>query len=93
MDSRSVSRRALLTSFFATSAAATAMAQDRRFARPIGPDGNQIEPLVLSGSDIGFRVDRKEADGAIAGALVVKMDGKWIDARFSVGVRRATESQ
>jgi hypothetical protein len=93
MDSRNVSRRALLTSFFATGAAAAAMAQGRRFVRPIGPDGKQAEPLVLSGSDIGFRVDHQEADGAITGALVVKVDSKWVDARSSVGLRRATESQ
>jgi hypothetical protein len=91
MDSRSVSRRALLTSFFATGAAAAAMAQDR-IVRPIRPDGTQVEPLVLSGSDIGFRVDHEGADGA-TGALVVKLDGKWVDAKFSVGLRRATESR
>ena len=93
MDSRNVSRRALLTTFFTTSAAAGAMAQGRRFVRPMGPDGRQAEPLVLSGSDIGFRVDREEADGARTGALVVRVDGKWVDARFSVALRRATESQ
>ena len=93
MDSRNVSRRALFTSLFATGAAAAAMAQGRRFVRPIGPDGKQAEPLVLSGSDIGFRVDHEEADGARTGALVVKVDGKWVETRFSVGLRRATESQ
>ena len=93
MDSRNVSRRALLTSFFATGAAAPAMAQGRRFVRPMGPDGKQAEPLVLSGPNIGFRVDHEEADGAITGALVVKVEGKWVNARFSVGLRRATESQ
>lgn len=90
---RNVSRRALLTSFFATGAATAATAQGRRFVRPMGPDGKQAEPLVLSGSDIGFRVDHQEADGARTGALVVKVDGKWVEARFSVGLRRATESQ
>jgi hypothetical protein len=93
MDSRNVSRRALLTSFFATTGAAAAMAQGRKFVRPTGPDGKQAEPLVLSGSDIGFRVDHEEADGAITGALVVKVDGKWVDAKSIVGLRRATESQ
>lgn len=90
---RNVSRRALLTSFFATGAATAATAQSRRFVRPMGPDGKQAEPLILSGSDIGFRVDHQESDGATTGALVVKVDGKWVDAKFSVGLRRATQSQ
>lgn len=93
MDSRNVSRRTLLASFFTTGAAAAAMAQGRTFVRPIGPDGKQAEPLVLSGTDVGFRVDHEEADGTRTGALVVKVDGRWIDARFSVSLSRAKESQ
>lgn len=35
-------------------------------------------PTVLSGSDVGFRVERTE-DGLLAGRLVVRVDGRWVE--------------
>jgi hypothetical protein len=35
-------------------------------------------PTVLSGSDVGFRVERTE-DGLLVGRLVVRVDGRWVD--------------
>lgn len=34
---------------------------------------------VISGGDIGFRVERLEGDRAV-GTLVVRIDGKWVEA-------------
>jgi len=35
---------------------------------------------ILSGSDIGFRLERTQ-DGIPIGTLVVRVDGRWIEAR------------
>jgi hypothetical protein len=87
MDSRLLSRRALLTSLVGTGAAAAAA----QTAKPelVRPDGQGLagEPPVLSGSDLGFRVRRVERDGGRAGTLVVRVDGRWVEARFDMGLR------
>jgi hypothetical protein len=90
MDTRLVSRRALLTSIVGAGAS-VGVAQE--IVKPIRPDGRQAEPQVLSGADIGFRVDHEDRDGARVGTLVVKVDGKWVDALFRAGIRRATQGQ
>jgi hypothetical protein len=43
--------------------------------RPVQP------PIVLSGSDVGFRVEGQRGD-VVTGTLVVRVDGKWIDAQL-----------
>ena len=35
---------------------------------------------ILSGSDVGFRVERTQ-DGVPIGTLVVRVDGRWVEAR------------
>lgn len=37
------------------------------------------EPKILSGSDVGFRVERMEA-GRASGTLMVRIDGQWAEA-------------
>lgn len=88
MDTRSLSRRALLTSLVGAGASAAALAQTGKPELP-RPDGQGLlgEPQVLSGSDLGFRVRRVERDGGRAGTLVVRVDGRWVEARFDVGLR------
>jgi hypothetical protein len=36
--------------------------------------------MILSGSDIGFRVERTQDDVPI-GTLIVRVDGRWVEAR------------
>jgi hypothetical protein len=43
--------------------------------------------VVLSGSDIGFRVDSHRGSVPI-GKLVVRVDGQWVEAQFSGGVMK-----
>jgi len=45
------------------------------------------QPVTLSGNDIGFRIESRRGD-TIVGRLVVRVDGKWVDAEFGGGVRR-----
>lgn len=40
---------------------------------------------VISGSDIGFRVERMQGN-KIVGRLVVRINGEWIEAQSPVGV-------
>ena len=39
----------------------------------------QTQPDILTGGDIGFRLERVEQGRAI-GRLVVRVDGKWVEA-------------
>lgn len=48
------------------------------------------EPRVLSGPDLGFRVEGMARDGAPIGTLVVRVDGKWVAPQFQPTMRRAT---
>ncbi len=50
--------------------------------------GQSNEPRVLSGSDLGFRVEGTARDGAPIGAIVVRIDGKWVSPQFQSGLRR-----
>ena len=45
------------------------------------------EQKVISGGDLGYRVERMDRTGKPIGTLVVRIDGKWIEAGFAVGVR------
>lgn len=51
--------------------------------------GQARQPQLLTGADIGFRVDGVSADGTPIGTLVVRVDGKWVAPQFQSGVRRA----
>jgi len=82
-----LSRRAILASLFGAGASVTASAQ--QFISPQRPTPNTSEPEVITGEEIGFRVDRAERDGTRIGALVVKVNGKWVEARPGMGVHRA----
>jgi hypothetical protein len=35
-------------------------------------------PMVISGNDIGFRIERTR-DGIPVGKVVVRVDGRWVD--------------
>ena len=48
-----------------------------------------VTPTVRSGENIGFRVEGYR-DNVAVGKLVVQVDGKWVEADFSGGVRRLT---
>src|SRR5262245_39268800 len=39
-------------------------------------------PIVLSGNDVGFRVERQK-DNIPVGVLVVRLNGRWVEAAFS----------
>jgi len=43
----------------------------------------QSDQRVVSGSDIGFRVERVDSRGTPLGSIVVKIDGKWVEVGFT----------
>jgi len=45
------------------------------------------KPIILSGSDVGFRVEAWRGSTPV-GQLVVRVDGKWVEADFGGGPRR-----
>jgi hypothetical protein len=48
-----------------------------------------VNPTVLSGSDIGFRVTGRAGVHAI-GTLVVRINGEWVEAQPAGGFRALT---
>ena len=57
--------------FVALAVGAALGAQGIQIVRPGGPEH------VLSGSDIGFKVEGEGRDGAVKGRFMVKVDGAW----------------
>ena len=47
-------------------------------------------PRVLSGDDIGFRLEGHKGSRPI-GRLVVRMGGQWVEPEFATGVKFITE--
>ena len=55
----------------------TAAAQAPR--APLGPEAMITEaPKIISGPDVGFRVERTQ-NGIPLGKIVVRIDGRWVD--------------
>jgi hypothetical protein len=58
--------------------------------RPAPQNPLSVQPTeVLSGSDIGFQIEGRRGDTAV-GKLVVRVDGKRIDAQFAGSVTKIT---
>jgi len=57
------------------------------FPPPGQAPGNEEIPQIISGNDIGFRVDSWSKDGTPIGRIVVHQEGKWIDVTLSGRVR------
>ena len=74
----SISRRQVLVSLLGSGAASAATAAA----------GQTNEPRVLTGSDLGFRIDGTARDGAPVGAIVLRIDGKWVSPQFQSGLCR-----
>ncbi len=48
-----------------------------------------VEPVVLSGADIGFRMTGRKGD-VPTGELVVRVDGKWKPVQFDFSAKPAS---
>ena len=47
------------------------------------------EPRVLSGNDIGFRLEGTNPKGEPIGTLVVRINGQWVEPRDAPRVHQA----
>jgi hypothetical protein len=93
-----VRRAALLTLVFGAGAAATTVGERILFAqaKPLelvkpGQKTPESEGKILSGDEVGFRFDHLDRDGAAVGTLMVKVNGRWADARFGGSMRRGSQ--
>jgi hypothetical protein len=47
----------------------------------------QQAPVLISGNDLGFQIEGRRGSTPV-GKLVVRIDGKWVEAQFSAGPNR-----
>lgn len=47
------------------------------------------EPRVISGNDIGFRMDGTDINGRPTGVWVIRVDGRWVEQGMSSTIRPA----
>jgi hypothetical protein len=52
-----------------------------------------LEPdyRIISGSDVGFRVEGKDVTGRPMGRWMVRIDGQWVEAVDNPTARHATQ--
>ena len=48
----------------------------------------QDDARVVSGNDLGFRVEGMDSSGNPTGTLVIRVDGQWMETAFAGGFRR-----
>jgi hypothetical protein len=59
--------------------------------RLIPPAQTQPPPQIISGADIGFRVDSVAPDGTPVGRIVVHQKGQWVEVTLAgSSIRRLT---
>ncbi len=64
-------------------------------AQQVLPNNPRLNPpaalqpaQIISGADIGFRVDSISPDGAPVGRLVVRQKGQWVEVTLAGSARR-----
>ena len=53
--------------------------------------GRLAQPQMLSGNDIGFRVESIDLGGKAVGTWLVRYNGNWIEVSSQGGLRPATK--
>jgi hypothetical protein len=53
--------------------------------------GRLAQPQMLSGNDIGFRVESIDLSGKAVGTWMVRYNGNWIEVSSQGGIRPATK--
>jgi hypothetical protein len=61
-----------------------------RIQPPLATPQQTPPETVLAGPDIGFRVESQRGN-VPEGRIVVRINGQWVEPRFSPGVRRLTQ--
>ena len=57
---------------------------------PRDPGATPGEPRIVSGSDLGFRIDGTDPrSGNPTGAWVIRVNGRWVEVAAASGIRPA----
>jgi hypothetical protein len=56
---------------------------------PLVPSPSAPPPTIISGNDLGFRVDRQKGNVPV-GALMVRVNGQWVEVEFGAAMKRLT---
>jgi hypothetical protein len=70
-----------------TTALMRAQAQDA--PPPFGGQGAPADGRIVSGQDLGFRVESINPRGEPVGTLLIRVNGQWVPARFTPDLRPA----
>lgn len=81
----STRRLAIAVLLLIISVAVSSLAYSQVSVRPV-----PVDPVVLTGSDLGFRVTAFKR-GTPVGQLVVRIDGEWKEVEFSYRVQQVTK--
>ena len=54
---------------------------------------SRTQPRVISGGDLGFRVTGTDTQRRPIGALVIRVNGEWVEPAEQVGPKRLTSGQ
>ena len=77
--------RALLVAVAIVASTVAAIAQF-----PRDPGVPPADPRIVSGSDLGFRVDGTDPrSGKPTGAWVIRVNGRWVEVAAASGIRPA----
>jgi hypothetical protein len=60
-----------------------------RLSTAQAPERAPSLPRILTGADLGFRLERYDR-GTPVGRLMVRVDGRWVEADFSMNMQRLT---
>ena len=53
--------------------------------------GRLAKPQMLSGNDLGFRIESVDLGGKAVGTWMVRYDGNWVEVSSQGGIRRAAK--
>ena len=79
------SSRALLVAVAIVTSTVAAIAQF-----PRDPGAPPADPRIVSGADLGFRIDGTDPrSGNPTGAWVIRVNGRWVEVAAASGIRPA----
>ena len=54
---------------------------------------SRMQPRIISGGDLGFRVTGTDTQGRPVGSIVVRVNGEWVETGEPMGPKRLTAWQ
>ena len=79
-----------LVSLITVAGLASAWTRAQTVVPKLGPPAVSPNPMIVSGGDIGFRVDGTR-DGKAVGILVVRIGGQWVETTAGLTSKQLVE--